>query len=66
MKSSFSFDGKRLILRLTVEDDTERAMAKLLDALTTVEVAVERPSYASYSDSTIDAVRFTMTKPEEA
>lgn len=66
MKSSFTYNGSRIVLRLELEDTTERAIAALMEKHTIVEVAIERPSYSGYGSESIDAVKFTLRRPEEA
>lgn len=66
MKSSFTYDGSRIVLRLELEDTTERALAALMEKHTTVNVRIERAQYSGYGSESIDAVNFTLRKPEEA
>lgn len=64
MKSSFTFDGKILRLRLDVEDDTERAMARLMERLTVADVSVLHEQYSGYGTESIKAVSIHMRAPE--
>ena len=65
MKSSFEFDGKHLHLKLTTEDKQERAIAALMESYTLVNVHVHHERYSGYGENSIEAVTFTLSKPEK-
>ena len=63
MKSSFTFDGTTLRLRLDVEDDTERAVAALLTELRQADVAVLYQEYGYQRTDNIKAISIHLTRP---
>ena len=65
MKTSFTFDGVTLRLRLDVEDDVERAMAALIGKLTVADVSIQHEAYSGYRDSAIKCVSIHLTAPEQ-
>lgn len=67
MKTSFTFDGEVLRLRLDVEDATEKAMAALIGKLTIADVSLQHDQYSSmYRTDDIKAISIHLRKPEEA
>ena len=66
MKSSFSFDGDNLQLRLNVDGKTEQAMAALMESHTVVDVTVEYEQYGYGRSDSIKSIRFMLRKPQEA
>lgn len=64
MKSSFTFDGEVLRLRLDVEDSTEKSMAALIAKLTIADVSLEHEQYSSmYRTEDIKTIRIHLRKP---
>lgn len=66
MKVEMNFDGSVLALRLVVEDDTERAMAGLMESLTAATVSVERRQRSMYDsrEQPIEVVQIRVRKPD--
>ena len=67
MRVEMNFNGSRLDLRLVVEDDTERAIAELMERLTAATVHVEadrdRYGYQYERDRKITAISISMQEP---
>lgn len=63
MNSSFHFDGRSLRITLSVEGNTEQAMAALLEKLTAATVHVEYTQYGYQRSDNIKSVTFTMREP---
>lgn len=66
MKSSFTFDGQILRLRLDIEDPMERALARLMEAYSVADVSIQRESYAGYGEDSIRAISIHLRKPEQS
>ena len=65
MKSSFTFDGEILRLRLDVDDPMERAMARLMESYCIASVSVQYESYAGRGSEAIQAISIHLRKPAE-
>jgi hypothetical protein len=48
MKASFEFDGDRLHIRLSVEGETEVAIARLMETFSSASVSLDRGRYGDY------------------
>jgi len=64
MKVSFNFDGEILKLRLDVEDQNERAVARLMESYSVASVSVQHEPYCGYGSDAIKAVSIWLRKPE--
>ena len=56
MEASFTFDGKYLRLRLSVEGTQERALAELMDKFSVASVSVDYGQYHTGSPRGVDIV----------
>jgi hypothetical protein len=63
MKVSFTFDGQVLKLRLDVEDEMERAIARLMESYCMADISVQREQYCGYGVESIKTVSIWLRKP---
>ena len=64
MKVSFTFDGEILKLRLDVEDDMEKAMARLMESYNIASVSVQHEPYSGYTANSVNAISIHLRKPD--
>lgn len=63
MQSSFTFDGKELVIYLKVEGETEEAVAKLMEKFTRAEVHLKYPDSYYRSQEKPSCICFTLSEP---